>query len=362
MQRAYAAETARDLNKIRLDYRNAGAGNVLGSDFLLRDIDFFTIDYLTSTRSKKAPIKVSFSLAEVYPGALRSLRENGVGSFATTLEQLDRLYPGFYLHIAKRVEVQFVGVSSGTGVHGTLRNIGVSQFRNADGSIHQLVYPADVMPLSMYEVRADSLVLRADPQQLRLFENNGAATMWRLELPLGTNDVDLAGLLDIYLIISLDAFFDSDLEGTVKASLPTTGAAARATSMRLQAPDELFFLRTQGSGVLAVAAADLPRTQKDLARASFTLRLSGNAATVGSRTVRLTPASTGTTLVLTTDTDGLVQGPQVASLLGGAVADSFQVEIRAADNPTLPAGPGGVPDLSGLSDVSLYQDYSFTWR
>jgi hypothetical protein len=362
MQRAYAAETARDLHKIRLDYRGAGAGDVLGSDVLLRDVDFFTVDYLTSTRSKKAPIKVSFSLAQTYPSALRSLRENGIANFETTLEQLDRLYPGFYLHKVRGVEIQLVGVSAGSGVHGTLRNIGVSHFRSADGTVNDLVYPPDVMPLSMYDVRTDSFVLRADPQQLRLFENNGAATMWRLELPLATNEVDLAGLLDVYLVISLDAFFDGALETTVKASLPTTGTAARATSLRLQAPDELFFLRTQGSGELTVAAADLPRTQKDLARTSFTLRLAGQSATVASRTVRLTPASTGTELVLTTDGDGLVQGAPVASLLGGPVADTFTIAVTAADNPDLPLGAGGVPDLSGLSDVSVYQDYSFTWR
>jgi hypothetical protein len=362
MQRAYAAETARDLHKIRLNYRNAGVGDVLGSDVLLRDIDFFTVDYLTSTRSKKAPIKVAFSMAETYPSALRALRETGVATFATTLEQLDRLYPGFYLHKVRSVEVQFVGITSGTGVHGTLRNIGVSHFRTADGSVQQLVYPADVLPFSMYDLRTDALVLRADPQQLRLFENNGAATMWRLELPLGANDVDLAGLLDATLIVTFDAFFDGDLETTVKAGLPTTGTAAHATSMRLQAPDELFFLRTQGSGVLRVPAADLPRTQKDLQRTSFTLRLVGDPATVGSRTVRLTPASTGTEIVLTTDADGLVQGAAVASLLGHPVADSFTVTVRAADNPGMPTGPSGVADLSGLTDVSVYQDYSFTWR
>ena len=362
MQRAYLAETSRDLHKIRLDYRNAGAGDLLGADVLLRDIDFFTVDYLTSTRSKKAPIKIAFSLGEIFPSALRALRETGIAEFATTLEQIDRLYPGFYLHKVRSVEVQFVGVSSGGGVHGTLRNIGVSHFRSSDGGVTQLVYPADVMPLSLYDARNDALVLRADPQQLRLFENNGAATMWRLELPLGTNDVDLGALLDVSLIVSLDAFFDGTLETTVKATLPTTGSASRSTSLRLQAPDELFFLRTQGSGSLVVAAADLPRTQKNVARTSFTLRLVGEPGVIGARTVRLTPASTGTELVVTTDADGLVQGAPVASLLGAGVADSFAIEIRAADNPTLPVGPGGIPVLSGLTDVSVYQSYSFTWR
>ncbi len=348
MQRAYLAETARDLHKIRLDYRNAGAGSVLGADVLLRDVDFFTVDYLTSTRSKKAPIKISFSISQTWPTALKQLRADGIAFLETTLDQLDRLYPGFYLHKVRDVEVQLVGISSGEGIHGTLRNVGVSSFRASDGTVQQLVYPPDVMPLSQYDARTDAIVLRADPQQLRLFENNGAATMWRLELPPGINDVDLAGILDAYLVLSFDAFFDGDLETTVKAGLPTTGSASRVTSMRLQAPDELFFLRTQGTGVLAVDAADLPRTQTDLTRTSFVLGLVGDPSVVANRAVTLTPASTGVALDLTTDADGVVSGAPVASLLGAAVADSFTVALAG--------------DASGVVDVSLYQAYSFTWR
>jgi hypothetical protein len=285
-----------------------------------------------------------------------------VAAFETTLEQLDRMYPGFYLHKVRSVEVQLVGVSTGGGVHGTLRNIGVSQFRSADGSVQELVYPPDVLPLSLYDVRTDALALRVDPQQLRIFENNGVATMWRLELPLGINDVDLGGLLDVYLVVTFDAFFDGALETTVKTTLPTEGTASRGTSLRLQAPDELFFLRAQGTGVLAVSAADLPRTQQDLKRTSFTLRLVGDPDLIGKRTLRLTPASTGKELKLKTDADGVVTGTAVKALVGQPVADSFTIAITADDNADLSAGAGGVPDLSGLTDVTVYQDYSFTWR
>lgn len=347
-ERAYAAETGRDPGKIRLDYRNAGtggAGGVLGADVLLRDVDFLTVDHLTSTRSKKAPLKVAISLADAYPSALRSLRETGAAFFETTLEQLDRRYPGFYLHKVRNVELQLIGVTVGRGVAGTLRNVGVSTFRDVTGAVRSLVYPSDVLPLSLYDIRADALVFRASPAELRLFENNGAATMWRVELPASANDIDPAQLLDVQLVLSLDAFFDATLEASVRASLPTTGTGARHSSLRLDAPDELFFLRSQGRADLAIGAGELPRSQRDHLRTAATLRVTGDGA--AGRAVRLTPRSTGVALDAVTDADGLVPAADLAALVGGPVADAIVIETA--------------PE-AGLTDVQLYQEYSFDWR
>src|SRR5207244_1372907 len=171
MERAYAAETGRDLRKIRFDYRNLATSNLLGSDTLLRDIDYFTVDRITTTRTKKAPMKVSISLADQYPTAFASLITTGSASFATTLEQFDRMYPGFYLHKVRNVELVLVGVSNGAGIHGTLRNIGVSTFRDATGAVRQLVYPADVMPLSDFDVRQDIVIFRPADDELGLSQN-----------------------------------------------------------------------------------------------------------------------------------------------------------------------------------------------
>jgi hypothetical protein len=349
MERAYTVETGRRLGKIRLDYRSAGTGGILGAEVLVRDIDFFTVDHLTSTRAKKAPMKIEFSLADRSPSALRALRETGTAFFETTLEQFDRLYPGFYLHKIRNVELQLIGLSVGRGVHGTLRNIGVSTFRESTGAVRTLVYPSDVMPLSLYDTRADALIFRADPSQLRLFENNGTATMWRIDLPPSANDIDPAQLLDAQLVIGFDAFFDAGLEATVRAGLPTSGTGARHTSLRLDAPDELFFLRSQGQADLAVAAGDLPRSQRNHTRTSATLRVTGPAG--ANLALRITPRSAGTAITVTTDADGLVPATDLAALAGGPVAEVLRIE---------PASAG--TNLSGVTDVQLYQEYSFTFR
>lgn len=364
MERAYATETGRELHKIRFDYRNVATDNLLGADTLLRDIDFFTLDRITTTRTKKAPLKVVVSLADLYPSAFAALVATGTATFGTTLEQFDRMYPGFYLHKIRNVELVLVGVSNGSGIHGTLRNIGVSTFRDQTGAVRDLVYPADVMPLSDFDVRQDIVIFRPADDELRLFENNGLATMWRLDLPLGVNETDIGALIDVQLVLSFDAFYDEDLAESIRVGLPATGTAAKVTSLAVSAPDELFYLRQQGTGVVPLSPADLPRTQKDRARTSATLRLTGPAALVGGLVLTVTPEG-GAPLTVTTDADGSVAGSTAAdplgALLGGDPATSLTVAAAAADNPGRPTR-GDAVDLADLTDLQLLQEYTFTYR
>ncbi len=365
MERAYAAETGRQLNKIRFDYRWSGPNQLLGADMLLGDIDFFSYDYLTSTRSKKAPIKVSISLADRYPLAFSQLKTTGSAMFETTLEQLDRPYPGFYLHKVRNVELLFVGLTGSGSFQGTLRNIGVSSFRDQAGNLKQLVYPQDVMPISQYDIRQDALAFHSDSNELRMFENNGVATMWQIELPPSANDFDPGDLLDIQLVLYFDAFFDSTLEATIRATLPTSGAGTKLTSLRLEAPDELFYARNQGNGHLRLSQDDLPRSQTAWRRTKSTLRLIGDSALTSGLTLRITPSSTGAELTVTTDTNGVIAGSVPADPLGGLIGrsllDDWGIAIRAEDNPGKPAAHGGI-DLAGLTDVQAYQEYSFDYR
>src|SRR3954468_4922636 len=334
MERAYAAETGRDLRKIRFDYRNVATDNLLGSDTLLRDIDYFTVDLITTTRTKKAPLKVTLSLADRYPSAFSALVSTGVASFETTLEQFDRMYPGFYLHKVRNVELVLVGVSNGAGIHGTLRNIGVSTFRDATGAVQQLAYPADVMPLSDFEIRQDIVIFHPAGDELRLFENNGLATMWRLELPLDTNEIDLTQLIDAQIVLSFDAFFDAGLEASVRAGLPTTGSASKVTSLRVLAPDELFYLRQQGNGEIPLRAGDFPRTQTARSRTASTLRITGPSSLVGGLVVRITPAG-GAEIRVTSAADGTVAGAgagdPLGALIGGDPAAPLTISVAAAD-------------------------------
>jgi hypothetical protein len=362
-ERAYFAETGRDLRLIKFDYELRQTNGLLAGTRLLQDIDSFTLDHVR-TRAKKAQLKQTISLADSVPMAFSQLKETGRAFFATTLAQFDRAYPGYYLHKVHNVELVFIGLSSLTGVHGTLRNIGVSTFRDVDGSEKTIAYPADVMPLSQYELRQDALAFRFDPNDLRLFENNGVATMWQIDLPMATNDLDYGSLLDLQLVLYYDAFFSPELEASVLATLPTTGAGSRGISMRLYFPDELFFLRSQGSAQFVVDRDMFPSNQVKLMRTRLVLRGTGDSSTFAGLTLRLESEEAGETLRVTLDDEGLADSTTpdspLATLVGRPVFDRWTVTIDPNDNPTLV--DDGELVLSGLRDLSAFLEYTFDYR
>jgi len=362
-QRAYNAETGRSLNIIRGDYTHSATDNLMGADFLSLDLDSFTYDYVTTTKTKKAPVKRIISLADNYPYAFSQLRSAGHCSFQTELAMFDRQTPGMYLCKIRNVELVFVGVTQ-VNVAGSLRNIGASRFRAADGTVVTRLYPADVMPLSAYEIRQDALAFRVNPNDLQLFENNGIDTLWQLDMPLSANDIDFGSIIDVQLVLYYDGFFDPALETKIIAGLPKSAKATRVSSMRLTFPDELFYLKNQGQAQLVYDATLFPMTQTNLKRTKSSVRVSGDAATTNGLTLRVASAVTGKTYTVKTDANGLVAGTAPADPLsvlnGSAVFDTLTISIQAADNPALVNA--GKLNLNGLSDLKTYFEYTFDYR
>jgi len=357
MEKAYEAETGRDLRKIKLDYGLDNLNGLLAADALLLDIDYFSLDFVR-TRSKKAPMKQTLSLADHFPMAFDQLLRTGRALFETTLAHFDRRYPGFYLQKLKQVELLFIGLAGTEGVHGSLRNIGLSKFRRRDGSIVDQVYPADVMPLTDYDVRQDAVVFQLSTNELRLFENNGIATVWQIDVPLHSNTFELTQILDVQLVLFYDGFFDPVLETKVLATLPAQGSGTRSFALRLSAPDELFFLRSQGQAELVLDAGLLPANQASPQLKSYFLQARG-AAAVGLK-LRAGWAGLGAGHLFTLDAKGNADGAAFAAPTGRTLFDTLNFRIDAADNPQLVNN--GVLDLSGLQDLALFVDYSFTFR
>ncbi len=363
MERAYNAETERGLSVIRYDYQSTAAGNLMGADLLLADIDSFTFDYVTTTKTKKVPVKRTISLADSHPTQFYRLQSKGSCSFDTTFADFDRQHPGLYLAKIRNVELLLVGVGGVQSIAGTLRNLGVSRFRTSAGKIVARLYPADVMVLSQYEIRQDALAFRFAPNDLRLFENNGIETLWRLDLPLDANDFDFGDILDVQLVLYYDGFFDPTLETAVRGALPAGGTASRSTSLKLSAPDELFYFKNQGEAELVFDATLFPRSQQALKRQRDTLKVTGQAAAVQGLTLRLTTDAAGGEMVLKTDAKGEVRdsaGSPLAALKGKAVLDRWRFAVRAGDNPQLVKN--GALDLSGIDDLMVFFEYQFNYR
>jgi hypothetical protein len=93
MERAYNAETERGLSVIRFDYSRTPAGNLMGADFLLLDVDYFTLDHVTTVRSRKALVKKVVSIADRFPMSFQMLRTTGTGVFQTEMAEFDRRTP-----------------------------------------------------------------------------------------------------------------------------------------------------------------------------------------------------------------------------------------------------------------------------
>jgi hypothetical protein len=357
MERAYEAETGRDLRLIKLDYGLAETNGLLGADALLLDVDHFSLDFVR-TKSKKAPMKQSLSLADQFPMAFDQLLRTGRALFETTLEHFDRRYPGFYLQKVKQVELLFIGLAGTEGVHGTLRNIGLSKFRRHDGSIVTQAYPADVMPLTDYDVRQDAVVFQLSPNELRLFENNGIATVWQLDVPMHSNTFDLSQILDVQLVLYYDGFFDPGLEQATLQALPATGSGTRSLSLRLTAPDELFFLRSQGTAELLLDSALLPTNQASPQLSAYHIQARGPAAP--GLNLRVDWRGIGVGNLFTLDGNGNADGAAFAAPIGRTMLDTLTFSVTAADNPQLVQD--GALDLGGLHDLALFVEYEFTYR
>jgi Tc toxin complex TcA C-terminal TcB-binding domain len=363
MERAYNGETERGLSVIRYDYSRTSANNLLSADMLQADIDYFMLDHVTTTKTKKIPVKKTISLADSYAMAFHILKTKGRCFFITELADFDREHPGLYLAKLRNVELIFVGITGATSIAGSLRNIGVSKFRLEGGAVVSRVYPSDVMALSQYDIRQDALAFRFNPNDLRLFENNGIETLWQIDLPLDANDFDYNEILDAQLVLYYDGFFSPALEQTVKAALPKKGSASRAFSMRLSFPDELFYFKNKGDAEISFDASMFPRSQTGFKRTALTLKVAGKNTTIANLTLRLTSANHGSEVVVKTDANGLAPdgaGQPLNALRGEALLDKWTIKITAADNPGLVQN--GVLDLSGVNDVMAFFEYTFDYR
>ena len=360
MQRAYNAETERGLRTIKYNYAPSYSGFLVGADQLTKDIDYFTFDYITNIKTKKAPIKKTISLGDLSPNAFEKLLATGACQFQTKLKDFDREFPGMYLCKIKNVELVFVGITSAGSIAGSLRNMGVSKFRRKNGNIVSRQYPADVMPLSQYDIRQDALAFRFDPKDLKLFENNGLATIWELQLRKDANDFNFREILDIHLVMYYDGFHNATLESNIIRNLPTNGSAARSFSMQLYFPDELYYLRNNGEGELKFDVNAFPYSQTDFKRSKSKLKVLGDANTVNGLTLSIESKEMNKTVSVKTDHKGQVKPNKLSALKNGSMVDTWTVKIKPEDNPQLVIN--NTLDLSGINDIIFVIDYNFNYR
>ena len=359
-QRAYHAETERRIRPIRYDYLTGRPGGLLGADQLQQNIDHFTFDMVTNIHYKKAPVKQVISLSDRRPVAFNNLTNTGNCKFHTRLRDFDRAYPGMYQCKIKNVELVIVGVSNATSIAGSLRNIGVSKFRNSKGLIKNRMYSADIMPLSQYSFRNDALAFRFDPKDLKLFENHGVATMWELDIRPDANDFDLKDILDIQLVIYYDGFYSASLEQTIKAQLPVSGNGNKTIGLRLLYPDELFYLRNRGEAIIDIDKNLFAASETNIVRKSNRLIIKGDNNFISNLTLRVKSEALNEELNVATNANGVINANAFNTWKNKAVTDKWTISILPEDNNGKLVD-GKLP-LDLIEDVFIPLNYSFDYR
>jgi hypothetical protein len=191
-----------------------------------------------------------------------------------------------------------------------------------------------------------------DSKELRLFENNGVATMWELKLPLATNTFDLRQVLDVQLVVYYDGFFDAGLEQEIINALPRNGSASRGLSLRMFAPDELFFLRSQGTAELRITPDLFPFNHTNQRLRSYFIQAQG--ANVGGLQVRIDFANLGSSHTFQLDANGTADGATFPALVNRSLFENWSIRIDRAANPGF--------DVSGLTDFTVFVEYDFDYR
>jgi hypothetical protein len=379
MQRAYEFEyhlTVPNGRGIRTDYsdtgvavpRQAGGGLVLvapgydargfavtAADELLADIDWFTFHRATETRHRTLRGSMQVSMASRYSFLLQSeFRRTGRVAFETLLADVERQWPGSFHHRIQAVEVEVVGLLPREGVHGTFRNGGVSQYRTVDGDVRWRIQPPDTMLISGYS-QMDAPSFRYRPEQLTVFEGAGLASTWILDIPLATNDLDPATVVDVVLTFHFEALFDRELEERVRAE-PTPPAALRGSkvfSLLWDLPDRFFLWNSEGETTLEIDPAWFPNHHANPTVRLVAMQLLGLDG-AAPQPVALTLGAPGREPVaITPDDQGRVPSadPELGALAGSAVVGGWPF-ATSADRAT----------REQVGDILLFVEYDFTER
>jgi hypothetical protein len=202
------------------------------------------------------------SLAALDPAALQSLLANGACDFELPESLFDKDYAGHYnRHLVRMsVTVVYPGAGKFDNVKATLR-MRSNKVRFDPTAASSADYPETPVgsdPRFAYEYASSSQQIAlgnaqddpglfttaissnvSDPRYLP-FENAGAISTWRLEMPAATNELDLSGVGDVVLHLYYTAMSDDGLKSIVEQAnldaAPTSGVKVFSVRNDFAAP------------------------------------------------------------------------------------------------------------------------------
>lgn len=359
MQKAYELETGRALNTIKSDYNTNIISGLLSADYLLNDINYFTIDRINNSKSKDIPVKQMFSLSELNPtGFQTTFKNTGRLQFETALADFDMAYPGAYLRKIKKIEMVVEGLIPPGGVHGTLSNSGISRDRKKNGDAFYRIQPHETLYLSNYNPRADVVIFQPDQRVLDVFENCGVATSWTLDMPMAANDLNYQTISDVKMIVYYTAQYDTLLENNIKATLPATGSKNMALPFRIVFPDEYFSFIDSGELKFKLLATDFAYNEINQVVKNISLKVVTDG--IPAANLKFTVIQEAVNAQAVTDAAGVMRSDSTDAanplnvFIDKETNKEWTIQLMEADNAGL--------DRTKIKDLFLFMEYSFTYK
>lgn len=365
MERAYNFETDNNLTVIKSTYPATATEGLLGSEYLMRDIDSFTYHYVVHTRGKTTNIKEVISLANDFPFQFYSLQRTGKVIFETSLLDFDRRNPGFYMQRLTAVELEMVALMPPGGVRGYLRSGTISRYRSEDGSDKTRLHTADTLALSEFTNRGDAFLFRGDPRMHGLFEGHGVSGTWELSLPRRSNNLDYRLITDVRLIFYYTAQFSPALRDFVLARHPSPGEMIHAKSLlpRWDFSESWYTFLKTGKLEMDVTEDYLPRNESNFRSDKVSIQiLTRDTVQADNIAVTLTlPGKVPATLL--TNAEGVVEtqtGNLFEAQMGGNLLGQWLIEIHPPAGSPLLDGDGHL-NGSLIDQVIIIMQYTFDW-
>jgi hypothetical protein len=259
-QRAYAFERDDDTVFIVPGNWETDKNGLLASERLTLQLQQLEAAYLAGN-TRQFEVTQSFSLAQIDPGSLLTLREAGNCEFAIPEVLFDLAYPGQYKRIIKSARISIPSV---VGPYTTLSaklTLTGSKIRNQTttdpGDLVALPAPPTPSIATSSAVNdAGTFELTFRDERYLPFEGAGAISSWRLQLPSQLRTFDYATISDVILHISYTARDDDAFRATVEAAIvdsltnyASTAGMHRLFSLRSDFPDAFYqLLNPTGTG------------------------------------------------------------------------------------------------------------------
>ena len=388
-EQAYRFERSDDSSVLlSANYWEASRAGLMAGERLMIDLLNLEKRYI-ETNYRSLEINQSFSLTQIDPAALITLKQTGECDFEIPEIYFDLFYPGHYRRRIKSVRMTIPCITGPyTNISATLRLLDSWIRKDADTSpsARTSVPKLRTISIATSSAQNDAGVFELNFRDERLlpFEGAGADSSWRLSLPKSFRQFDYQTINDVIIHISYTAEQDDvlrgkieDLTGAIEGSIEKylkdpTNHLERVFSLRQEFSNELHNILHSPTGqavVIKIEDRHFPIFIKNknlrIDKAKLVL-VPRKGQSVANFDISINPTSTNPNSQTGFSTDpqlGDLPFVDITSILtGGIIGDqTFRVNNAGDLSPDSPS-PGDVSaiDSEKLTDILLYLEYGLS--